>query len=89
MNNALRAVLMFLLNKRYIGGKHTLEDKLVKSKIKWLGAKERSEFKKEYKKLLNEGIILRAKKRTGKGSDWHICLNPRKLQYLIEMLRID
>jgi hypothetical protein len=85
MNPALRAILVFLLNRRYIGGKHTPEKILIKRKTQWV--KEKNEFKKEYKQIINEGFVLRCRKRTGKGSDWHISLNPRKLQGLIE--RID
>jgi hypothetical protein len=89
MNKVLEAVLIYLINKRYIGGKHTPEEKLINSKTKWIDKKEKKEFEKEYKKILNNGFILRIKKRTGKGTDWHICLNQRKLKELNEMLRWD
>ena len=78
---------MYLLNKKYIGGKHTPEDKLIKSKTKWINPKDLIGFDKEYKKMINEGFILRTKKKTGKGSDWHICLNPRKLKELYEIIK--
>ena len=87
MNEALKAILQTMLSKRYIGGKHFPEEKLIKSKTKWLDADKVREFEKEYKQILNEGIILRLKKMTGKGSDWHISLNPRTLKELHEMLR--
>jgi len=32
--------------------------------------------------VTNAKIILRVKKKTGKGSNWHISLNPRKLKEL-------
>lgn len=86
MNNALKAVLLFLMNKRYIGGKHTSEDRLIKSKTRWTDVKERKGFDKEYKNMIKECFILRLRKRTGKGSDWHISLNPRKLKELYEMI---
>jgi len=89
MNRALRAVLVVLLNKRYIGWKHTPEDKLIKSKTKWLEKKEHKDFEKEYKKLINKDLILRLKKRTGKGSDWHISLNPRKLKEIYRKIGDD
>ncbi len=90
MNKVLEAVLAYLINRRYIGGKHIPEKELIKSKTKWVDKKEKKDFEKEYKKMVNEGFILRIKKRTGKGSDWHICLNPRKLKELNEMLeRVD
>lgn len=87
MNEGLRGLLLTLLNRRYIGGKHTPEEKSIRSKIKWLGSHEQKEFEKEYKQLVNEGIILRSKKMTGKGSDWHISLNPRTLKELYDRLR--
>jgi len=86
MNKVLMAILVFLLNKRYIGSRHTPEKALIKSKTKWIDTKTKKDFNKEYKNMINEGFILRMKKRTGKGSDWHICLNPRKLKELIEVL---
>lgn len=85
-NKIIRSVLVFLLNHRYIGGKHTPEDKLIKSKTKWLPAEERKEFRKEYKRLINERHIIRSKKRTGKGFDWHISLNPRKLKEIYNLI---
>ena len=72
-----------------MGGKHTPEEKLIKSKTKWLEADKVREFEKEYKQIVNEGIILRSKKMTGKGSDWHVSLNPRTLKELYEKLRQD
>jgi len=79
METAIKALFKTLFTKRYIGGKHTPEQNLIKSKIKWLNSKEQKQFWKEYKKVINEGIILRSKKRTGKDYDWHICLNSRKI----------
>ena len=87
MNASLKAILVQLLNKKYIGGKHTPEDKLVKSKIKWIDKNERKQFEREYKSMINGEYILRLKKRTGKGSDWHISINPRRLREIYEMLR--
>ena len=75
-----------MLSKRCIGGKHTPEEKLINSKVKWIEANERKEFEKEYKQIINEGIIIRSKKMTGGGSDWHISLNPRMLKKLYEKL---
>jgi hypothetical protein len=82
VNGALRAIILHMLNKRYIGNKHLPEDLIVKRKIKWLSNKDVSEFESEYKKMINEGFIIKLKKRSGKGSDWHLSLNPRKLDEL-------
>jgi hypothetical protein len=84
MNRALEAVLITMLNRRYIGGRHTNEEQLIKAKTRW--CVERSGFESEYKTLINEGYIIKLKKRTGKGSDWHISLNPRKLRELKQLL---
>ena len=46
-----------------------------------------NEFEKEYRDTINNQLILKIKKRTGKGSDWHVSLNPRKLKELYEMIR--
>jgi len=86
MNRGLRAVMLFLLNRRYIGGKHFPEKNLVKAKAIYFQKRERRNFEKEYKEAVNELFLLRSKKRTGKGSDWHISLNPNKLKELLEML---
>jgi len=86
MNNALKDLLFFMLNKNYIGGKHTPEEKAVKSKTRWLNKKEIKKFEEEYKQMINAGFFMKTKKRTGKGTDWHISLNPRKLKDLREVL---
>ena len=78
-----------MFNKRYIGGRHTQENKLIKSKTQLISAEEKKEFQKEYKKIINEEFILRSKKRTGKSYDWHISLNPRKLEDLNDLLERD
>jgi hypothetical protein len=87
MNSALKAIITLMLNKKIIGGKHTPEEKLFRSKTKWLQKEEYHEFEKEYHDMLNNQMILRIKKRTGKGSDWHISLAPRKLKELYEMIK--
>ncbi|MFH1073211.1 MAG: hypothetical protein V1743_07325 [Nanoarchaeota archaeon] len=87
MNAALKAVLATMLNKHYIGGKHIPEDKIVKSKTQWLQKHELDEFETEYKQAVNSELFIRLKKRTGKGSDWHISLNPRKLKEIYEMIK--
>ncbi|KYK25415.1 hypothetical protein AYK26_06115 [Euryarchaeota archaeon SM23-78] len=77
---------MTMLNQRIIGGKHTPENKIIKSKTKWLDKKEKKEFQKEYKELIKQGVMIRVKKRTGKGSDWHISLNSKKVNEVMRWL---
>ena len=83
MNKAIRALLTTLLNKRKIGGSHIAEQLMLSSKTKWLSKDERREFNKEYKELINSQVILRSKKRTGKGYDWHISLNPKSVEQVL------
>ena len=86
MEQASKAILIFLLNKRYIGGKHFPEDKLIVSRTKWLDKLQKKTFEEEYRNLLNNQFIIKLKKRTGKGSEWHISLNPRKLGEIYELI---
>ena len=87
MNEALKNMITTMFSKKEIGGKHTPEERLINSKTKLLQKKEYREFEREYKELINAQIILRMQKRTGKGSDGHINLNPRKLREMHEMIR--
>jgi hypothetical protein len=87
MNPSLKAVFTAMLSKRIIGGKHIPEETMVNSKTKWLQKEELKQFETEYRDALNAQLLLRIKKRTGKGSDWHISLNPRKLKDVYELIR--
>lgn len=89
MNASLKAILSTMLNKRIIGGKHTPEDKMIKSKATWVQKEELKDFEEEYRWAINEELILRMKKRTGKGSDWHISLNPRRLKEIYDLIGDD
>ncbi len=86
MDSALKYTISRMFNMNIIGGKHAPEDRLIKKKIKALKPIERKIFIREYKNLINNGLIIRTKKMTGKGSDWHISLNPRKIRELGELL---
>lgn len=86
MNKHLKDVLLQLLSKNFIGAKHTYEKKILNQNLRAIGKKERKEFQKEYNKCLNDAWFLRIKKRTGKNSDWHVSLNPRKLEDIYEAL---
>ena len=87
MNRALRDIIRNLWNRKVIGNKHTPKDKLMRKKAGWLKKEERKQFEEEYKELINRGIIIRLKKQTKKGQDWHISLNPRKLKEINEMIQ--
>ncbi len=88
MNKAIESMLKFLLGSKYFGGKHFPESKLITSRTKWLNKKEKREFDKAYKRLVNDLIILREKKRTGKGSDWHVSLNSRKVEEINKLVNL-
>jgi len=86
MNKALLALLMQLLNRKCIGGKHKPEKEIITAKIRWLSNTEKREFDKEYRQMVNDGIIMKMMKRTGKGDEWHISLNPSKLKEIYGMI---
>ena len=86
MNRVLKAILCCLINKSKFGESHTPEDRLIKPKIKYINSSERKEFEKEYQQMIKQGIILRVKKRTGKGTDWHISLDSHKTEELNRLL---
>jgi hypothetical protein len=86
MNPALKAVLAYMLNHRCIGGKHKPEAELKRNKTRWLSKEERRDFEEEYRGAINNGLIIRVKKKTGKGDDWHISLEPSRLRELYEMI---
>ena len=86
MNAGLKAILMFLLNKKYIGGKHFPEDRLFISRTKYLPREEQRVCEKELHDLVKNEFILRVKKRTGKGTEWHLSLNPRRVEELYGMI---
>ena len=86
MEPALKALLMTLMNKRIIGGRHTPEKKIIKSKTRWLTKSEKRQFDKQYKELINLNIIIKQMKRTKKDSDYHIALNPAKLREMYELI---
>jgi len=76
-----------MLNKRYIGGRHTPEDKIIQQKTRYLSKDDKKTFVQEYKRLVHEQYLLRAKKRTKRDYDWHISLNPQKLKQIYEEIK--
>jgi hypothetical protein len=38
--------------------------------------------------MINQGIIMRCKKKTGKGDEWHVSLNPKYVNKLKEELEL-
>lgn len=74
-----------MLAKHAWGGKHTPEEQLVSPRIKHISKQERKAFLKEYLQFRNEYCIV-LKKRTGKGSEWHVSLDPRKMKEIEEAI---
>ena len=74
-------------NQKCIGGKHTPE-KLLFKKLKNIHDKKlRKAIEKQWKELEECGYIIRMKKRTKKGMDFHVCLNPKTVFIIREMIR--
>ena len=85
--NEIKTILEDMLRFKYIGSRHTPEGKFLRRTIILLDKKQRREFVKEYKQIINDGLIIRELKRTKKGMDWHISLNPRKLKEIHEVIK--
>ncbi|MBT4824344.1 hypothetical protein HN695_00085 [Candidatus Woesearchaeota archaeon] len=85
--NEIKTILEDMYLFKYIGGRHTPEKKFLRKIIIILDKKQRREFIKEYKQIINDGLIIREFKRTKKGMDWHISLNPRKIKEIQEVIK--
>lgn len=86
MEKSTIRLLKDLYVRRYIGGKHLPEKTALLPVTKWLNKQEYRAFEKEYRQLISEEYLIRLKKRTGKGSDWHISLNPRLLRQITDVI---
>jgi len=81
-------ILRSLMKKGKFGGAHTpvdnithqLPDEVLNDK------KGQKSIEKALKELVNLGWVLVMKKRTGKGSDLHISINPRSIKEIHEYL---
>lgn len=72
-------ILRELIKRRKIGGAHTPLDKVTRNlPDELLQQKHTSKItERAVKELINNGFVLILQKRTGKGSDDHISINPR------------
>ena len=86
MNAALKTMLNKMFRRNIIGAKHTPENLIIGSKLKHVNNYSKKEFYEEYHKLLRQNYFIRLKKRTGKGSDWHISLNPEMIEEIKELV---
>ena len=79
-------ILEFLLKKNCVGGVHTPLGR-VKSCIELHSKQDKKEFEQALDELVKDSWIISASKRTGKGSDIHLSLNPRALNEISEFLK--
>jgi len=86
MNDKLRDIIVTMFKHGYVGARHIPEERLVVSRIKFLRKNLQKEFYKEYHTLLQKNYFIRLKKRTGKGSDWHVSINPEMVEELHEFM---
>ncbi|HIH31648.1 TPA: hypothetical protein HA235_02985 [Candidatus Woesearchaeota archaeon] len=86
MNIALKRMIAVMMNQHIVGHKHIPEMLLIKSRIKNLSKQQQKEFMDEYSRLVNMDYFWRLKKRTGKGTEWHISINPDMLVDLKELI---
>jgi len=85
MNDRLKRLIQILRNKNIIGHKHIPEQLVIKQLLKNYNNSVRKQFFSEYKEFVKKEYVLRLKKRTGKGTEWHISLNPEKAKELNEI----
>lgn len=83
-------ILRELIKRRKIGGSHTTLDNVVQHlSDEFLKEKRtRKIIESALKELVNDKMVIVLKKRTGKGSDLHISINPRKLKEIAELLSL-
>jgi len=76
-----RLILSKLVNQRIWGGKHTPLDFVTKGlpELFRMTHSGKKAIQAALRELQNEQLIILLQKRTGKGQDIHISLNPRKV----------
>ena len=84
MEEVKRVLLNKLVRSRTWGGKHLPLNLLLKGLPTTFRASQQGE--KAIKELEQEHIIILSEKRTGKGYDTHISLNPRKIANIQALL---
>lgn len=83
------SVLRELISKKKFGGAHIPLDKVIRRTAdKILQDRERKKLIEEaIKDLINKEWVFVQQKRTGKGSDNHISINPRSISAIMGFLR--
>lgn len=86
MNERLKQFIRVLYTRKIIGNKHIPEHLMIKGILRGINNQERKTFICEYELLIKNEMIFRLKKRTGKGTGWHISLNPDKLKEIMGII---
>lgn len=83
-----KLILQKLIRSNTRGGKHTPLDFIMKGLPEHYRNQHKGKkaIEKALKELTNEAWITRVTKKTGKGSDEHIALNPRKAREIQQFL---
>lgn len=80
-----RAILEFLVKKSCIGGAHTPLDR-VRSCTEMHSKQDKKEFEDALAELIRSNWVTILNKKTGKGSDEHISINPRAMKEIAAFL---
>jgi len=80
MDDSLKKILLWMLHRHIVGHKHFPEKLAISPRLKHLPKYLHQSFYKEYEELIVQGYFIRLKKRTGKGSGWHISINPETIE---------
>jgi len=84
MHNTLKDIIKKMLLRNIIGGKHVPEMQFLNHFIRHLPKSEQKAIWSEYYSIRD--CFIRLKKRTGKGSEWHISINPKERKKLLSYL---
>jgi hypothetical protein len=86
MNKRLLHLLNYIIRHHVIGAKHAPESLMFRFALKKFNKDIQKEFYRDYELLSSKNYFIRLKKRTGKGSEYHISLNPEMIDKLEEII---
>ena len=91
VNSIKEVILRTLIKKRNIGGKHTPLDNITKNiPDEFLHNKQgKKQIEEAVKELVNEKFVMILIKKTGKGSDLHISINPEAMAEISALLDLE
>ncbi len=87
-SNIKKIIILKLIRSNIWGGKHTPLDYAIKGIPEHTRNTQKGnrEIKKTIKELINENWVHMMMKRTGKGYDHHISLNPKKIKEIKQFI---